>query len=280
MTETTTQLPAWLNDIRGYILDMDGVLFRGNTMIPEVPRFLETLELSNIPYMMATNNATATPDDYVAKLGGMGIEISREHVVTSALATGAYLRTTYPSGTRVYVVGMSALREAVFGDGYFVEDAEQAEVVISGADFQLVYESLRVACLLIRAGADYVATNADTTFPTEVGLVPGAGAIVAALVAATSVEPTIVGKPSPVMVESCLTMLDLAPDQAVMLGDRLDTDILAGERAGARTILVTTGISSPEDVERTGIRPSLIIPTLDPLSDAIAQAAARTSGHE
>jgi 4-nitrophenyl phosphatase len=261
----TGEIP-WLETIQGYILDMDGVLYRGNTIIPGVVEFLAELDASGIAYTMATNNSTNSQLDYVAKLEAMGISVAEESIFTSAVATAAYLRSSYPDGTRVYVVGMKALRHAIFGDGYFFPAETNADVVVSGADFELVYGSLRTACLAIRAGADYVATNADTTFPTEVGLIPGSGAIVAALVAATGVEPTIVGKPSPVMVESCIAAMGVEPDNAVMLGDRLDTDILAGQRANTRTMLVLTGVHTVDDVRRTGIEPDLVIDSLEALT--------------
>ncbi len=273
VTDRSTQLQIiddksaeWLEDIRGYILDMDGVLYRGDTLIPGVKEFLEALEHAGIPYTMATNNSTNSQLDYVLKLERMGVSVPEERIFTSAVATATYLRSTYPMGTRVYVVGMKALRHAIFEDGYFLPAETDADVVVSGADFELVYGSLRTACLAIRAGADYVATNADTTFPTEAGLIPGSGAIVAALVAATGVEPTIVGKPSPVMVESCLTAMGIDASQAVMLGDRLDTDILAGQRAKTKTIMVLTGVHTPADIRQMGIQPDLVIDTLEPLT--------------
>lgn len=273
MTESTTQVQLiegesaeMLAGIRGYILDMDGVLYRGDTIIPGVKEFLDALDRAGIAYTMATNNSTNTQLDYVAKLDRMGISVPEESIFTSAVATATYLRSNYPEGTRVYVVGMKALRQAIFGDGYFFPAEANADVVVSGADFELVYASLRTATLAIRAGADYVATNADTTFPTEVGLIPGSGAIVAALVAATGVEPTVVGKPSPVMVQSCLTAMGLEPEEAVMLGDRLDTDILAGERANTRTIMVLTGVHTPADIRQLGVTPDLVLDTLEPLT--------------
>lgn len=155
----------WLLDASGFIIDMDGVLYRGNTMIPGAPRFIDSLDHAGIPYMMATNNSTASPEEYENKLARMGISVSREKIVTSALATATYLRSTYPRGSRAYVVGMQALRNAIFDDGHFTEVTRDADVVVSGADFELTYESLKNACLCIRAGADYVATNADSTFP-------------------------------------------------------------------------------------------------------------------
>jgi 4-nitrophenyl phosphatase len=204
----------------------------------------------------------------------MGIGVRPEQIFTSALATGDYLRATYKPGMKVNVVGMEALRQAIYADGYFEEGGVDAEIVVSGADFRLVYESLRVACLAIRHGADYVATNADTTFPTPEGLVPGAGAIVAALVASGGKEPVVIGKPSPVMVERSAAYLGLRPEETIMLGDRLDTDILAGQRAGTRTVLVTTGISSLSDIEATGIEPEWVVPTLDVLQLALEATGA------
>jgi 4-nitrophenyl phosphatase len=266
---TISSIPEWLTSTRGFIIDMDGVLYRGSQAIPEARPFLEALDRLGTPFVMATNNATQSPDDYVRKLAGMGIPIRPDQIFTSALATGDYLRATYDRGTKIYVVGMEALREAVYGDGYFEEAGVNAEVVVSGADFRLIYETLRIACLAIRHGAEYVATNADTTFPTPEGLVPGAGAIVAALVASGGKEPTVIGKPSPVMVERALAHLGVGPHEAVMLGDRLDTDILAGQRANTRTVLVTTGISSLIDIETTGIEPDWVIPTLDVLMLAL-----------
>jgi 4-nitrophenyl phosphatase len=267
-------LPAWLADARGFVLDMDGVLYRGNTPIAGVPEFLASLRAAGIACTMATNNATMTATQYVTKLAGMGITVDESVIVTSSKATRTYLQATYPRGTTIYVVGMTALQEAIFGDGYFTPAEREAQVVVSGADFELTYNQLKIACLAIRAGADYVATNADVTFPSEEGLVPGSGAIVAALSASTSVDPLVVGKPSPVMIEACLELMGVDTSAAVMLGDRLDTDILAGQRAGARTVMVLTGVSTVAEAQATGIVPDVIVPTLAPLTAFYASHAA------
>jgi 4-nitrophenyl phosphatase len=267
--------PDWAATIHGCILDMDGVLYRGNTIIPEVPAFIDALTTAGIPYAMATNNSTNTPLQYVEKLAAMGIDVPEHTVVTSGVATATLLKSKYARGTTIYVVGMAALEEALFADGYFVPAGVDAQVVVSGANFELRYEHLKTACLAIRAGAAYVATNADKTFPTEIGLIPGAGAIVAALSAATGVDPLVVGKPSPAMIESCLTILGVEARNALMIGDRLDTDILAGQRAGTPTLLVLTGVSTLQDVADQGVTPDVIIETLDPLTKAIA---GRTDG--
>jgi 4-nitrophenyl phosphatase len=266
---STTIDPAWAATIDGCILDMDGVIYRGNTVIPEVPRFIDALNRAGIPYTMATNNSTNTPRQYVEKLAAMGIDTPEDRIVTSSIATATLLKDRYAKGTSIYVVGMAALEAALFGDGYFVPAGQDAQIVVSGANFDLRYDDLRTACLAIRAGADYIATNADRTFPTEVGLIPGSGAIVAALSAATDVDPLVVGKPSPEMITSCLKILGVEASRSLMIGDRLDTDILAGERAGTPTLMVLTGVSTVNEVVATGINPDVIVETLDPLSDAL-----------
>lgn len=261
----------WMTAVRGVVLDMDGVLYRGNTLIPEVPAFLDALDAAGIAYSMATNNSTNTQRQYAEKLRGMGIAVPEDRIVTSGVATATYLRSRFPRGTSVYLVGMQALAEAVFQDDYFVPSGRDADLVVSGANFELRYDMLKTACLAIRAGATYVATNADKTFPSEEGLIPGSGAIVAALSAATDVDPVIVGKPNPELVESCLTIMGTSPRDTVMIGDRLDTDILAGHRAGTRTLLVLTGVSTREDVVASGIVPDVIIDTLAPLTEQVQE---------
>ncbi len=260
----------WASTIDGCILDMDGVLYRGNTIIPEVPAFIDAMNRIGMPYAMATNNSTNTPLQYVERLGAMGINVAESSIVTSGVATATFLKGKYDRGTTIFVVGMSALEEALFADGYFEPAGADAQVVVSGANFELKYEHLRTACLAIRSGASYVATNADKTFPTEIGLIPGSGAIVAALSAATDIDPVVVGKPSPEMIDSCLKILGVDAARGLMIGDRLDTDILAGERAGTPTLLVLTGVSTVEDVADTGIVPDVIVETLTPLTEALS----------
>ncbi len=266
---------GWVDAIDGCILDMDGVLYRGDTLIPEVPDFLATLDRAGIVWTMATNNSTNTPRQYVEKLSRMGIEATEDRIVTSAVATATWLTTRHSKRTRIYVVGMAALEEALFGDGYFEPAGRDAEIVVSGAHFELRYEHLKIGCLAIRDGATYVATNADKTFPSEEGLIPGSGAIVAALRAATDVDPVIIGKPSPEMIESCRRIMGTDAKRTVMIGDRLDTDILAGERAGIRTALVLTGVSTRDDVTESGIVPDVIVETLEPLTEQIDRRPAR-----
>lgn len=264
---TPEQLAKALSTICGYVIDMDGVLYRGTAPLPHVQRFLSILTARGLPFILATNNSMQTPRQYVEKLAKMDIEVQPESILTSALATAVWLKRRFRQGTSAYVVGMPALEEAIYADGYFRPAGTDAELVVSGLDLTLTYDKLRTAGLAIRGGARYVATNADKTLPTEAGLVPGSGAIVAALTAATEVEPDVVGKPSAGMLEASLSQIGLQPDAAIMLGDRLDTDILGGQRAGMPTMLVLTGVNTLEDLKDSAIVPDLVIRDLGTLVD-------------
>lgn len=256
---------ARLGGVRAYVIDMDGVLYRGDAVLPHVHDFLAALDRRAIPYVMATNNSTRTPAEYVEKLATMNLSVPAERIVTSGLATRAWLDRQYPAGTTIFAIGAPALFSVLFDDGRFRRADKEAEVVVTGADFELTFEKLRIACLAIRRGAAWVATNPDTTFPTEEGLIPGAGALLAALEAATSVKPTVIGKPEPGILVQSAELLGTAPQVTAMLGDRLDTDVLAGQRAGFTTVLVLTGVTSPADVELSPIKPDVVFPNLGPL---------------
>jgi 4-nitrophenyl phosphatase len=221
-----------------------------------------------VGYACITNNASMTPEQYEQKLAAMGIAMPARLVLTSALASGRYLRASYPRGTRVLIVGMRGLREAVLADGHFVEDELRPELVVQGADFELTYATLKRATLAIRAGARYIATNPDRTFPAEEGLIPGAGAIMAAIVAATDVQPLVIGKPAPTMFLVAAEMLGVAPAAALMIGDRLDTDIAGANSAGMFSALALTGVSQREDVGVEPGSPDMIISGLPELLEA------------
>jgi 4-nitrophenyl phosphatase len=259
------ELQTTLERAKSYIIDMDGVIYRGDLCLPHVPEFLQALEVNKIPYLMATNNSTKSPGEFAEKLRGMGIELSPDRILTSSVATRGMVEERYPKDTGVCVVGMNALHEAMFGDGYFTPAGKDAEVVVSGGHFKLTYDELKTACLAIRAGADWFATNGDNTFPTEEGIIPGSGAIIAALAAATNQSPAVVGKPSTGMIEEALQALETSADETIMLGDRLDTDILAGERAGLITMLVMTGVTDQAELEALNIDPDIIVDDLAPL---------------
>lgn len=254
-----------LQTIRAVLFDMDGVLYRGKQMLPGVPELLAFLGERQIGYACITNNASMTPGQYEEKLGAMGIAMPGRLVLTSALVTARYLRDSYPRGTRVLIVGMHGLRAALLDDGYFVEDRAGAELVVQGADFELTYATLKDATLAIRRGAAFVATNPDRTFPSEEGLIPGAGATTAALVAATDVQPLVIGKPQPTMFRVAAEMLGVAPAETLVIGDRLDTDIAGANNAEMPSAMVLTGVSQRAHIGAGPGRPDLIVDDLPAL---------------
>lgn len=235
-----------LERIRYLLIDMDGVLYRGTTGLPGGPELLAFLRERGIRFLLVTNNSTLTPAEFVRRFAGMGIEVDEEEIMTSGVATAAYLETLAPKGTKVNVVGEPALLEEISKRGYVIAGRD-SRYVICGWDKGISFEKLRVACLAIRDGATFIGTNSDKTYPLERDIIPGAGSILAALIAATDVDPIVVGKPEPIMVEQSLRILGAAAEETAILGDRLETDILGGARAGIATIMVLTGISTAEE---------------------------------
>ncbi len=264
-----------LATIRAVLFDMDGVLYRGRQALEGVSELLAFLDQRGIGYACITNNASMTPAQYEEKLAAMGIAMPASRVITSAIATAHALRAEYPRGTKVFIVGMRGLREALLADGYFVEDENAPELVVQAIDFELTYATLRRAALLIRAGARYIATNPDRTFPSEEGLIPGSGAVMAALVAATDVTPTVIGKPAPAMFHVAAASLGAPPAATLVIGDRLDTDIEGARAAGMPSALVLTGVSTRLEAETGPIRPDLIFEHLPALLDAWRAAVSR-----
>lgn len=253
------------DQFRAVLFDMDGVLYRGKQKLAGVAELLAFLEARGVGYACITNNAALTPAQYEAKLAAMELVMPAERVITSAIATGRYLRERYPAGTRVFIVGMDGLREALLADGYFVLDDHLPDLVVQGADFTLTYETLRRATLFIRGGATYIATNPDKTFPAEEGLIPGAGAVMAALIAATDATPLVIGKPAPTMFHVAAALLGAAPGATLVIGDRLDTDIAGANAAGMASAMVLTGVNTRSEAEDGPIQPTAIYADLPAL---------------
>ena len=252
-----TKHDSWLRQVRHLIIDMDGVLYRGDQAIPGVGGFVQFLRARQIAFVLATNNSTRTPEQFVEKLASMQINVGSHEVLTSALATAAHLAEIAPGGARVFVVGEDGLKTALQDKGFaLVED--DAEYVVVGMDFQVCYERLAQATLLVRAGAQLLGTNPDRTFPSERGIIPGAGSLLALLETATDVSPTVIGKPAPAMMEQALSIMGAEPSTSAMLGDRLETDILAGHRAGLHTILVLSGVTDKGMVARADPQPDAV----------------------
>ncbi len=261
-----------LSTIRAVLFDMDGVLYRGERPLGGANDLLVFLEMQKIPYACITNNAMRTPAQFAAKVQAFGLRVPADHIVTSSVATNIYLRSVAPRGTSIYAIGMEGLFEPLFGDGYFVFDERAPRYVVVGADFELTYAKLRTACLAIRAGATFIGTNPDRTFPSEDGIVPGCGAILAALEAATDQEPIIIGKPEAAMFEAALKLFHTDPATTLIVGDRYDTDILGGARAGLKTALVLTGVSDAAEAQRGPLMPDAIIADLGELLHAWREA--------
>jgi len=246
-----------LRNLEHLIIDMDGVLYRGKEAIPGTGGFLDFLRERGIGFVLATNNSTRTPQQYVDRLADMGVAVRPGEILTSAQATAGYLATIAPPGTRIFVVGMDGLWAALQEAGFeLVED--QAEYVVAGMDFTICYERLAQATLQIRAGARFIGTNPDRTFPSERGIVPGAGALMAFLEAATGVTPTIIGKPETALLEQAMARMGAQPASTGVLGDRLETDILAGRRAGLPTLLVLSGVTDRAALAASELRSDLV----------------------
>jgi 4-nitrophenyl phosphatase len=250
---SSLQPPTSINSL---IIDLDGVLYRGGEAIVGAQEFIALLQREGVPFLLLTNNSTRTPGQYVKKLGEMGITIEESDVLTSAQATALYLEAIARPGARVYAIGEEGLRAAL-RDKYTITE-EGADFVVVGMDSQLTYERLRASTLLIRGGARFIATNPDKTLPTEEGLVPGNGAILAAFEAATGVAPFVVGKPEPAIFDLALARMGVGKEGAAVIGDRLETDILGGQRAGLSTILVLSGVTSRQELENSTIKPDLV----------------------
>lgn len=259
-----------LTDIEALVIDMDGVLWRGNTPLPGLTTFFDFLGNHSIPFILATNNASKTPTQYLTKLAGFGVTVEAKHILTSSLATAAYLRRELEPGAAVYVVGQEGLVEAMRGAGFtlLANSSQPASAVVAGIDFSFTYDKLKHAALLIQRGARFVGTNGDLTLPTEEGFLPGTGSILAAIQAATGVNPTVIGKPERLMFDLAVQQLASQTDRTAMLGDRLETDILGGQRAGLKTIMVTTGVDSEETISRKGIEPDAVYGGIDTLVEA------------
>lgn len=244
---------------------MDGVLWRGNRPMPGLTDFFAFLRQQNIRFILATNNATRTAAQYAARLAEFGVQVSESEILPSCDVVSDYLTTIASPGARVFVVGEAALAESLAARGFVISE-DAADFVVAGLDRQATYAKLARATRFIRQGARFIGTNPDRTWPGEHEITPGAGAILAFLEAATDVKPFIVAKPEPVMFQQALARMGSQPEETVMIGDRLETDILGGQRAGLKTILVLSGIHQQADIARYDIHPDWIFQDIGELT--------------
>ncbi|MHB0989422.1 MAG: HAD-IIA family hydrolase [Bellilinea sp.] len=243
--------------IKALVLDMDGVLWRANKPVGRLAAVFARIDELKLKVICATNNATSTPEQFAEKLAGMGVQLAPKFILNSALAAAHYLKKQHPAGGPVYLVGEIGLQQAMQELGFWQAEKDVLAIV-AGMDRQFSYAKLTAATRLIRNGAPFIGTNPDKTFPTPDGLVPGAGSILAAIEAASGVTPTIIGKPSPFLYQVALDRLGASPLETLAVGDRLETDVLGGQRAGMRTALVLSGVSSLHDLAGWPTPPDLV----------------------
>lgn len=244
----------------GYLIDMDGVIYRGTQLIPGAERFIQELRSANVPFLFLTNNSQRTRRDVATKLQRLGIDVGEEHVFTCAMATARFLAQQKPSGT-AFVIGEGGLLTALHNNGYSVVDKDPDYVVVGeGRTFNC--EMVEAALSMILSGAKLVATNLDPNCPTQSGTRPGCGSVVAMLETASGLKAFSVGKPSPVMLRGARKELGLSADQTIVIGDTMDTDILGGVQLGCRTILVLTGGTRREDLTRYAYRPDRVVESI------------------
>ena len=250
--------------IATWLIDMDGVLVHEETPIPGASDFIEALKDSGLSFLVLTNNSIFTPRDLRARLLGSGIDVPESAIWTSALATAQFLEDQRPHGT-AYVVGEAGMVTALHDIGYVMTDRDPDYVVL-GETRTYSFEAITKAIRLIEGGARFLATNPDPSGPSPQGTLPATGSVAALITTATGRKPYYIGKPNPLMMRSALNQLEAHSETTVMVGDRMDTDVVSGLEAGLRTILVLTGSTQPEHVGRFPYRPTLVI---DSIADVV-----------
>ena len=253
-------------EIRSWLIDMDGVLLREEHAIPGAGEFIGRLRELEMPFLVLTNNSIYTRRDLAARLRRSGLDVPEEAIWTSALATARFLENQRPGGS-AFVIGESGLTTALHSAGYTLTERDP-DYVILGETRTYSFERIAQAIRLIIAGSRFIATNPDATGPTPDGPLPATGSVAALISRATDVEPYFIGKPNPLMMRSALNAIDAHSETTAMVGDRMDTDVVAGLEAGMHTVLVLTGITSREEAERFPYRPSRIV---DSIADLIAE---------
>jgi len=254
----------WIKRVNYFLLDLDGTIYLDRNILPGAKEFIDYLKSQDKKFLFLTNNSSQTPTYYAKKLRNLGIVASDRNVFTSGEATCMFLKTLNPK-PKVYLLGTPALEEEFKKNGIELTE-DNPEYVVVGFDKTLTYEKLKKACILIRNGKKFIATHPDINCPTEEGLIPDAGSIIAAIRASTGLEPEyILGKPRKEFIEEAIRKIRAKKEQTAIIGDRLYTDIKSGLNAGIKTILVLTGETRLTDLEKTNIKPHLIIQSLKDL---------------
>ncbi|GAB4473221.1 MAG: HAD-IIA family hydrolase [Anaerolineales bacterium] len=258
--------------IKGLIVDMDGVLWRQSQPIGDLSRIFRKINEKNLKIILATNNATSTVEQYLQKLTSFGVHLTETQIVNSPQAAAAYMTERFPRRSSIFVIGKDGLRhEMQKYDFILVKDYPDPKVVavVVGMDWDLNFDKLCKATLYIRSGAEFIATNSDRTFPTPQGLVPGVGAVLALLETASDKKPIVVGKPDPLMYHIALERMALSPSECLVIGDRLETDILGGQKIGCQTALVLSGVTTIDQARHWSPPPDLICKDFEDVIDQL-----------
>ncbi len=258
---------SW-NEKKGFICDMDGVLYHGNRLLPGAQEFVQWLKEEKKEYLFLTNNSGATPKELHQKLERLGVEVPEEHFYTSALATAAFLKYQAP-GCSAYVIGEAGLLNALYDAGITMNDVNPDYVVVGeGKAYSL--DTLTRAVNLVMQGAKLVGANSDVSGPIENGIAPACRALVAPIEMATGRKAYFCGKPNPLMMRTGLRMLNCHSAEAVMIGDRMDTDVISGMESGMSTILVLSGVTSREEMKKYAYQPDLVLSGVGEIPKAAA----------
>jgi NagD protein len=250
---------------KGFICDMDGVIYHGSELIPGVKDFVQWLYDNDKKFLFLTNNSTSTPLELKLKLKGMGLDVDEDHFYTSALATARFV-SSQKHHASAYVIGQPGLIGALYNEGIAITEHDPDFVIVGDAS-QYNYDMICKAVNFVRNGARLIGTNTDMTAPSEKGVVPSCHALVSPIELATNKKAYFVGKPNPLMMRSALHLLNIHSEEAAMIGDNMDTDVIAGIESGLDTALVLTGVSTPELVETYPYRPRLILNSVKDIAD-------------
>jgi len=247
---------------------MDGVVWKADAPIGNLPKIFERIRERGLQFVFATNNGTKTPEEYQQKLNELGVEIEASQVITSAMGIAFMLAQKYPRGTKIFMIGEDGIRVALEEKGFEVlstEQAPEAQVFVMGIDRTINFQKVAEAALLVRAGIPFYTTNTDRTFPTPRGEIPGSGSWVSVITHATGIEPIIAGKPFPYLMQLSLERLGSKKEETLVVGDRLETDIAAGQAVGCPTALVLSGVSTHEQADSWRPSPNIIADSLSVL---------------
>lgn len=249
-----------MKQYEGFLIDLDGTIYRGKKEIKEAVEFVKQLERKKLPYLFVTNNSTKRPDQVALLLEKMGVPATSDHVFTTSMATASFI-TKQKKQARIFMIGEEGLEFAFKEEGHILTE-DKPDFVVMGLDRSVTYEKLTKAATHVREGATFIATNGDVALPTEQGFLPGNGSIVSVVAVSTGVEPTFIGKPEKIIIDQALDVLGTAKEKTVMIGDNYDTDILAGIHAEIDTMIVYTGVSTKENVRNYEQKPTFEVNSL------------------